>query len=102
MASELAGTQRARGISPTRLVDAHRRVRAAVESDGQDATLTFYDERGAVSETVRGVLSVSAALFRMLKDPAYHPEIVGGAPPLSTGELVAPPPGAPLHRLPDE
>jgi len=100
MAPELDGARRAHGVSVKRLVDARNRVRAVVASDGRDATLTFYDEHGAESETIRGVLPVSAALFQMLNDPAHRPEIVGMAPLPSPRERAAPPPEVPVHRSP--
>ena len=85
MASNLGRAQRARTVTLTKLVDVQCRVRALVASDGEDAALSFYDEDGAEGETVRGILPVSAALFRMLADPTCHPEIVGGEPPRAPG-----------------
>jgi len=102
MASKLGRAQRARTVTLTKLVDAQCRLRALLESDGEDAALIFYDEDGAESEVVRGILPVSAVLFGMLNDPTYHPEIVGRDAPPNAGESLCLPPAVLLHRRPDE
>ena len=85
MASGSGKVQGARTVSLIELVDAHCRVRAVLESDGENAVLTFYDEDGAELEIVRGVLPASAVLGRMLADSAFHPEIVGRLPRRTPG-----------------
>lgn len=75
-----------------RFVDAHGRVRALLRRDLQTPILTFLDETGRIRNTLTGLVPVSEALFRMLNEPDYHPEIVGRRPPLSPQELRGLPP----------
>jgi len=74
------------------LLDSRGRLRGLLELNGTEKVLTFYDEGGVAGESIRGVVAVSEALFRMLAEPDYHPEIAGERSPRAPADVSVPPP----------
>ena len=92
MAKSTGGPSRSPRRPVTRLLDDDGRVRAILHCKGDRSQLVFYDRHGRKQQTVRGLLAVSTALFRMLDDPGYHPELAGRDPPVTVDELLSLPP----------
>ena len=76
----------------TRLLDEDGRTRAILHCNGEDSTLTLFDEQGRRHEVIRGLPQVYSALQQMQEDPDCQSEIVRSDPPVTFEHLLSLPP----------
>ena len=78
----------------TRLLDEDGRTRAVLRCDGENTTLTLFDEQGRRQEVIRGLPEVFGAIQRMQQDPDCMDGIVASDTPLTHEQVLCLPPEA--------